>query len=543
MVGAKEQPTGFSVKELFEKLWPNLRYLGLGIILTWIHLEEGLVSSLNAADYSGNIMAANGVWLYGGLFVAFAVFALFQSQVERLLERRGVRAVVFALCVLSAACIILASADALGFVGNPGARALFAVGVVLCGAIQALVLVQCARQYIPLQPGEVLFFSLMSQLLMFVLYSVFNSFSQYVIWEDGPAYGTLLGVCLLPVIALWCMGAPGEGSKDGAVAESGSDVMDAEGRRQAGREWLDRLRFPLSERPSLSPSYWLMLVIIFVIASAMFFTLNALLAAKPSTISLFDAPLGMLLRFALVLVLTIACFMVTKRFSVEKIFWVGFACIPAIPALLMIAGAPANLLVLVVVGTMFLMDFFIWIVLILAAQTKNGHALLLFMLGQAAANAGVVFGTVLGSSSGVGEFLADNRLFGACLLLLVVLLTVLLFNEQRIREILGGISKDGLNVRGVLDKTAAENALPPTRKATLWVDACRTVGERASLSEREQEILRQLADNRTPQDMADYLCISLHTVRTHTRNIYSKLNVHSRDDLIALVRREYESMK
>ncbi len=56
-------------------------------------------------------------------------------------------------------------------------------------------------------------------------------------------------------------------------------------------------------------------------------------------------------------------------------------------------------------------------------------------------------------------------------------------------------------------------------------------------------MLRQLADNRTPQDIASHLYISLHTVRTHTKNIYAKLDVHSRDELIALVRREYEALK
>ena len=540
MPGARCQSDGFKVAELFEKLWPNLRYLGLGIILTWIHLEEGLVSSLGAATGSGNVMAANGVWLYGGMVVAFALFALFRQRVEHALDRRGLRAAVLALCVLSAACIILASSDAPGIAGSGAARVLFALGVAVCGVIYALVLTQCARLYLPLEPGEVLFFSLMAQLLMFVLYSMFNSFSLYAIWEGGPAYSTLLGVCLLPALALWCMATPGE--RESASETAGTGGGDAAAGRSV-HELRDHLRLPFSERPSLSPSYWLMLLTIFIIAGAMFFTLNALLAVQPSGGNFLDAPLGMLLRFVLVLVLSLACFTVTKGVSIEKIFWVGFACIPAVPALLMLLGAPANVLVPVAVGAMFLMDFFIWIVLILAAQTKGEHALLLFMLGQAAANAGIVLGTVLGSAPGVGAFLAGNRLFGACLLLLVVLLTVLLFNEQRIREILGGIAKDGLNVRGVLDKPAAETALPPTRRAGLWAEACRTVGERALLSEREQEILRQLADNRTPQNIADYLCISLHTVRTHTKNIYAKLDVHSRDELIALVRKEYESMK
>ena len=233
----------------------------------------------------------------------------------------------------------------------------------------------------------------------------------------------------------------------------------------------------------------------------------------------------------------------TKLLPVEKTLWVGFACIPALPALLLLLGVPAKVQVLVAVGALFLLDFFVWVVLILAAQTKGENALLLFALGMAAVELGTLVGTLLGSSPGGSALLAGNRLSGACLLLVVVVLLVVLFNEQRIREILGGIGKDGLNVRKVLDKPAAETVLPPTQRAGLWAEACRVVGKRALLSEREHEVLRQLADNRTPQDIADYLCISLHTVRTHTKNIYAKLDVHSRDELIALVRREYETLK
>ena len=201
------------------------------------------------------------------------------------------------------------------------------------------------------------------------------------------------------------------------------------------------------------------------------------------------------------------------------------------------------MLVPVAIGALFLLDFFVWVVLILTAQTKGEHALLLFVLGQAASCAGTVLGTVLGSSTRIGPTLADSSLFGALLTLVVVVVTLVILSEQRIRDLLGGIAKDGLNVRNVLDKPADETALPPTPRAALWAESCRIVGERSGLSEREQEVLRQLADNRTPQDIANHLYISLHTVRTHTKNIYAKLCVHSRDDLIALVRREYEALK
>ena len=543
MPKAKEQSTKLTVAGLFEKLWPNLRFLGLGIILAWIHLEADFVSSMAAANPGTNIMAANGIWLYGGMLLTYGAFAVFREHAIRWLDRRSVRMLILALSVVGAACVIVAFSPQLAGTGagegSPTAlaRVLFAVGVAMLGIVEALTLVQCARLYLPLEPGEVLFFSLMAQLLMFVLYNVFNSYSAYVVWSGGPTCSSLLGVCLLPLLSWGCMFSRTEAMVKPADASGGSEAP------AASRSLRDLLRLPSSERESLSPSFRLLLLTIFIITGTVSTTLNGLMVAQPPTDYLFDAQLAMLFRFLLVLVLFVACFTVAKHLSVEKIFWVGSACIAALPALLLVLGASTSTLVLVTAGTLFLLDFFIWIVLILAAQTKGENALLLFTLGQAASCAGILLGTVLGSSSHVSALLTGNRLAGACLMLLVVLVTAVLLSEQRIREILGGIAKDGLNVRNVLDKPAPETALPPTRRATLWAEACRTVGERALLSEREQEILRQLADNRTPQDTADYLCISLHTVRTHTRNVYAKLGVHSRDELIALVRKEYESLK
>ena len=57
------------------------------------------------------------------------------------------------------------------------------------------------------------------------------------------------------------------------------------------------------------------------------------------------------------------------------------------------------------------------------------------------------------------------------------------------------------------------------------------------LSERELEVLKLLATSLTGPEIARELMISLNTMRTHTRNIYSKLGVNSR---LTAVRRTEE---
>ncbi len=52
------------------------------------------------------------------------------------------------------------------------------------------------------------------------------------------------------------------------------------------------------------------------------------------------------------------------------------------------------------------------------------------------------------------------------------------------------------------------------------------------LSERELEILRLLPTGRSSPDLASYLHISVNTVKTHLKNIYSKLGVHKRHEAV-----------
>ncbi|MBC2846494.1 response regulator transcription factor [Winogradskyella flava] len=57
---------------------------------------------------------------------------------------------------------------------------------------------------------------------------------------------------------------------------------------------------------------------------------------------------------------------------------------------------------------------------------------------------------------------------------------------------------------------------------------------KAKLSKQEQVVLEHLLQDKTNKDIAESLFLSVSTVKSHTNNIYKKLNVQSRDDAKSL---------
>ena len=69
----------------------------------------------------------------------------------------------------------------------------------------------------------------------------------------------------------------------------------------------------------------------------------------------------------------------------------------------------------------------------------------------------------------------------------------------------------------------------------LWKNRCLKFAEHYRLSPRQQEVMLLLAKGRDTIYIEETLAISGHTAKAHIYNIYSKTNVHSRQELINLI--------
>ena len=76
-----------------------------------------------------------------------------------------------------------------------------------------------------------------------------------------------------------------------------------------------------------------------------------------------------------------------------------------------------------------------------------------------------------------------------------------------------------LTQRGAILYTDDSDAAPTPDKADL-------------LSDREKDILVSITKGLSNKEIADTLCLSVHTVTTHRRNISQKLQIHSTAGLI-----------
>ena len=80
--------------------------------------------------------------------------------------------------------------------------------------------------------------------------------------------------------------------------------------------------------------------------------------------------------------------------------------------------------------------------------------------------------------------------------------------------------------------TTRSNTQQPSSSFGQLPYTCHLIAVEFDLTRREEEILQLLVRGRTASRIAETLCITTATTRTHLRNIYAKLGVHSQQDIL-----------
>ncbi len=156
-----------------------------------------------------------------------------------------------------------------------------------------------------------------------------------------------------------------------------------------------------------------------------------------------------------------------------------------------------------------LSHFLFWLAGVMAARTLEWPPLRSTAMAELVmSSAAILFSLTLQAASGLGRFIVIAALYGA----VAVLMAVVWKAWQTGHE-------------------ATEAA--PVSDLT---EACALIAAERNLSPREAEVLALLAEGRSRTFIMEKLVISDATVKSHTNHIYQKLGVHSKQDLITLVR-------
>ncbi|CAN5514344.1 response regulator transcription factor [soil metagenome] len=124
----------------------------------------------------------------------------------------------------------------------------------------------------------------------------------------------------------------------------------------------------------------------------------------------------------------------------------------------------------------------------------------------------------------------------------IIILTVFEFEQQIFQALANGasgyITKDASS-RKIIDSIieVREGGGPMSMNIARMVIKSFQKNNHSPLSKRETEILKLIMDGKKRNEIADELFIELETVKTHIKNIYSKLDVNSRSEAITIARK------
>lgn len=176
----------------------------------------------------------------------------------------------------------------------------------------------------------------------------------------------------------------------------------------------------------------------------------------------------------------------------------------------------------------FLMSFYVllWLTFISEAYERKLPAFFLLGLALGVARISVGIGRFLAAESTAALSLDSHTVFICCIWLLVVTVSLIFGSYLR------STSKQRSHR---LEDTPDELSSSALAGENTNEDALELLVSTYALSDREAQIIREFSAGRSARYIADYYVISEHTVKTHLRRTYTKLGVHSRQELLDLI--------
>ncbi|NTU89547.1 MAG: helix-turn-helix transcriptional regulator [Actinobacteria bacterium] len=493
---------------------PSLPYMALGLWLAWSFIVSSGTVWLSDTEINGTNIGVLYIMINSFTGIVCVLASFFSPRVEKFLKRS--KAIIGSALITSFGCfvvIIIGPYYLGGIIPSAIIKSAFFIAGAICGIGMAAVVLKCAELYSELSPRRAILYTALSTMLAGVTYFIVISLPTWRPILGGPSLGGTLSFIVLPLIA-------------GVLA-----TLSRLGRHEEARD-----DFSPQNRGGLSTPLLKLFVVVFVFA-VVTVSVRATVVEVSSIAATFDnTRVIMLLRMVMATVFAcMAIGMDAERFVFGKIYAVIMACAVALIAFLPIVGVSHFMMNATITLLANIFDFVLWCILAFIVYQKHGSSTKTF---------GIIYGGyMLGSSIGwiagayvLTDFMGTSLELVSLLVLAFVVFgcAFVLFSEKEFDKLFLPKSENESSLDDLLREDIYTSYVNDGKKGKFG-QAIEDLSASHKLSKREKDVFRCLAMGYDSAAISKKLSVSWNTVRTHTGNVYNKLGVHSRQELIGLV--------
>lgn len=183
----------------------------------------------------------------------------------------------------------------------------------------------------------------------------------------------------------------------------------------------------------------------------------------------------------------------------------------------------------VMMGAWAISDVFWWSILVEMLDMVKNHGAILSV-----GFSGVMIGVLAGKLIAGNDFTDSNTSLSIVTMAVICITLIILPMLQKLLSMM--IKKNSEGSTSELNTERGDNAESPESPRAYWDDSMLNFPEGAdALTEREKQIAALLLKGRTYKLIAEELFLSENTVKTHVKNIYSKLGIKRKSELFNFI--------
>jgi DNA-binding CsgD family transcriptional regulator len=498
--------------------WPSLKFLGFGAYYAWIWLSYNstlLVPETNSSSLPGSAMFTIYLASTTTLAVMLILASFFASHAERLLKSRA-----FILCVSLAAGV--------GTIGS----SVLSSDPTNIAFIGSSVLTGLCTAWVALKLGAIYGSAPARQTMMYTAASFVFACMLYFIAVGLPYKMGLTFMASLPILAALCaMTSRGEQN----------DIPKAR---------VDEHDLPRGFFLRFVSGIAIFSIIVGVTRGCALIHESAESITSEGAIIVFGTA-------TLATVLFLAIGLVKRTFDVSRTYYpiiiLTAAGILVMPILSLIspgfADGPFESRILGIAYALFIMT--IWSLCSHVSYLTKISPVRIFGLGRGASAAGTTIGWFLGAQLISSEDSATTiAVISVAMAFTLFVVVMLVFNERLIGQVLvktleakKSPARRAMTLDLMPDFDESGDTGTEIHQAGFWTQCCNEIADQYGLSPREREVLFLLSKGRTLDYIGSELGISLNTTKTHSRNVYQKVGVHTRQELLDVIERKRQEAR